>query len=77
MTPQPGPRKRRLSWTQAYRCETAAGPRARCSCRCGAAGHGQRRAVVPRDLTELPAGDPHRVLGVQLELTLISRGSNA
>jgi len=53
---------RKLSESQARRCENACTPR--CRCRCGGALHGAGRltADAPRELFEqLPADDPHKI----------------
>jgi hypothetical protein len=56
---------RRLSVSQAARCEQATGPK--CKCRCGGAQHGASRQAEQQGVTleqflmALPEDDPHKI----------------
>lgn len=56
---------RRLSVSQAARCEQATGPK--CKCRCGGAYHGASRQAEQQGVTleqflmALPEDDPHKI----------------
>jgi hypothetical protein len=58
---------RKLSRSQAGRCENSTGKR--CRCRCGGASHGKARASAD-DLAQLPDDDPHYVARPARQLTI-------
>ena len=49
---------KRLSATQATRCEE--GKQSRCRCRCGGLYHGSHRSLLPEYFEQLAEGDPHQ-----------------